>query len=35
LRSLSIGTSRNLDTTVLPKQAKDLASEVTLVGSFS
>jgi uncharacterized membrane protein HdeD (DUF308 family) len=35
LNQIIIGKSRNLDTSILPKQAKDLASEVTLVGSFS
>jgi hypothetical protein len=35
LNQIIIGKSRNLDTTKLPKQAKDLASKVTLVGSFS
>jgi uncharacterized membrane protein HdeD (DUF308 family) len=35
LNQIIIGKSKNLDTSVLPKQAKDLASEVTLVGSFS
>jgi uncharacterized membrane protein HdeD (DUF308 family) len=35
LNQIIIGKSRNLDTSKLPKQAKDLASEVTLVGSFS
>jgi uncharacterized membrane protein HdeD (DUF308 family) len=35
LNQIIIGTSRNLDTSVLPKEAKDLASEVTLVGTFS
>jgi uncharacterized membrane protein HdeD (DUF308 family) len=34
LNQIIIGKSRNLDTSILPKQAKDLASEVTLVGSF-
>jgi uncharacterized membrane protein HdeD (DUF308 family) len=35
LNQIIIGRGRNLDTTKLPKQAKDLASKVTLVGSFS
>jgi hypothetical protein len=35
VNQIIIGKSRNLDTSILPKQAKDLASEVTLVGSFS
>src|SRR5215212_1138185 len=35
LNQIIIGRSRNLDTTKLPKRAKDLGSEVTLVGSFS
>lgn len=35
LNQIIIGKSRNLDTSILPKQAIDLASEVTLVGSFS
>jgi uncharacterized membrane protein HdeD (DUF308 family) len=35
LNQIIIGKNRNLDTSKLPKQAKDLASEVTLVGSFS
>ena len=35
LNQIIIGKSKNLDTSVLPKQAKDLASEVTLVGSLS
>jgi uncharacterized membrane protein HdeD (DUF308 family) len=35
LNQIIIGKSRNLDTSILPKQAKDLAREVTLVGSFS
>ena len=35
VNQIIIGKSRNLDTTKLPKQAKDLASKVTLVGSFS
>ena len=35
LNQIIIGTSKNLDTNVLPKEARDLASEVTLVGSFS
>ncbi|MGI0002008.1 MAG: cellulase family glycosylhydrolase [Nitrososphaeraceae archaeon] len=35
LNQIIIGRNRNLDTSVLPKQAKELASEVTLVGSFS
>jgi uncharacterized membrane protein HdeD (DUF308 family) len=35
LNQIIIGRGRNLDTSILPKQAKDLASEVTLVGSFS
>jgi uncharacterized membrane protein HdeD (DUF308 family) len=35
LNQIIIGKSRNLDTSVFPKEAKDLASEATLVGSFS
>jgi uncharacterized membrane protein HdeD (DUF308 family) len=35
LNQIIIGKSRNLDISILPKQAKDLASKVTLVGSFS
>jgi uncharacterized membrane protein HdeD (DUF308 family) len=35
LNQIIIGKSRNLDTSVLPQQAKELASKVTLVGSFS
>ena len=35
LNQIIIGKSRNLDTSILPKQAKDLASKVTPVGSFS
>jgi uncharacterized membrane protein HdeD (DUF308 family) len=35
LNQIIIGKSRNLDTSIFPKEAKDLASEVTLVGSFS
>jgi uncharacterized membrane protein HdeD (DUF308 family) len=35
LNQIIIGRGRNLDTSILPKQAKDLASKVTLVGSFS
>jgi hypothetical protein len=35
LNQIIIGKSKNLDTSVLPKQAKDLASEVTLIGSLS
>ena len=35
LNQIIIGKSRNLDTSILPKRAKDLGSEVTLVGSFS
>jgi uncharacterized membrane protein HdeD (DUF308 family) len=35
LNQIIIGRGRNLDTTKLPKQAKDLASKVTLIGSFS
>jgi uncharacterized membrane protein HdeD (DUF308 family) len=35
VNQIIIGRGRNLDTTKLPKQAKDLASKVTLVGSFS
>jgi uncharacterized membrane protein HdeD (DUF308 family) len=35
VNQIIIGKSRNLDTSILPKQAKDLASKVTLVGSFS
>jgi hypothetical protein len=35
LNQIIIGKSRNLDTSVFPKDAKDLASEATLVGSFS
>jgi uncharacterized membrane protein HdeD (DUF308 family) len=35
VNQIIIGKSRNLDTSKLPKQAKDLASKVTLVGSFS
>jgi uncharacterized membrane protein HdeD (DUF308 family) len=35
LNQIIIGRGRNLDTTKLPKEARDLASKVTLVGSFS
>jgi uncharacterized membrane protein HdeD (DUF308 family) len=35
LNQIIIGRGRNLDISILPKQAKDLASKVTLVGSFS
>ena len=35
LNQIIIGKNRNLDTSVFPKEAKDLASEATLVGSFS
>ena len=35
LNQIIIGKSRSLDTSVFPKEAKDLASEATLVGSFS
>jgi uncharacterized membrane protein HdeD (DUF308 family) len=35
VNQIIIGKSRSLDTSVLPKEARDLASEVTLVGSFS
>ncbi len=35
LNQIIIGKSRNLDTSILPKEARDLASEITLVGSFS
>jgi uncharacterized membrane protein HdeD (DUF308 family) len=35
LNQIIIGTSRNLDTSILPEQAKDLASKITLVGSLS
>ena len=35
LNQIIIGKSRNLDTSILPKQAKDLASEVTMVDSLS
>jgi uncharacterized membrane protein HdeD (DUF308 family) len=35
VNQIIIGRGRNLDTSILPKQAKDLASKVTLVGSFS
>jgi uncharacterized membrane protein HdeD (DUF308 family) len=35
LNQIIIGKSRNLNTSIFPKEAKDLASEVTLVGSFS
>jgi uncharacterized membrane protein HdeD (DUF308 family) len=34
LNQIIIGTSKNVDTSVLPKQARDLASKITLVGSF-
>ena len=35
LNQLIIGKGRNLDASMLPKEARDLASEVTLVGTFS
>ena len=35
VNQIIIGKSRSLDTSVFPKEAKDLASEATLVGSFS
>ncbi len=34
LNQIIIGKNKNLDTSVLPKEARDLASEVTLVGTF-
>ncbi len=35
LNQIIIGKSKNLDTSVLPKEAKDLASKVSLVGTLS
>jgi hypothetical protein len=35
LNQIIIGKSRNLDTSVLPKEARDLANEVVFVGSLS
>jgi uncharacterized membrane protein HdeD (DUF308 family) len=35
LNQIIIGRGRNLDTSVLPKEARDLASKVSLVGSLS
>ena len=35
LNQIIIGKNRNLDTSKLPKQAKDLASEVSMVDTFS
>ncbi len=35
LNQIIIGRGKNLDTSILPKEAKDLASKVSLVGTLS